>query len=144
MTENCHEGLKRVEDIAEERDKRYEVEFRSLRTELKAASDNVAVAMAAAEKAIVKAEAASEKRFESQNEFRQQMGDMQATYARTDLVDNRFATVEKKIDELTGFRTGTIAKGEARSEGFGFIQATVVALATIAGAFVTWLATRGP
>lgn len=60
--------------------------------------NEVVAAMASSEKAVSKAEMATEKRFDSVNEFRAQMADMQTTLVRKSEVDLRFESLEKKVD----------------------------------------------
>lgn len=80
---------------------------KAVATAMTAQEKAVATAMAAAEKAVTKAEAAAEKRFDSVNEFRQTLADQQATFARTESVDIRFANLQKQFDELTKHRAAS-------------------------------------
>lgn len=121
--------------IIDERDERYKIQFLTLRDAAELNNKAVSIAMDAADKAVLKAESAVEKRFESVNEFRAQMGDMQATFARTDLVNSRFTTMEKKIDEISEFRAGALA----RRTGFSDIWGWVVAAVGIGVAVLTFL-----
>lgn len=107
--------------IIDERDERYKVQFLTLRDAAELNNKAVGIAMDAADKAVQKAEMAVEKRFESVNEFRAQMGDMQATFARTDLVNSRFASMEKKIDEISEFKSGTLARRTGFSDIWGWV-----------------------
>jgi deoxyribodipyrimidine photolyase len=52
----------------------------------------------AVEKATIKSEASTEKRFEAVNEFRKQLADQQLTFARKAEVDIRFDSLENKLD----------------------------------------------
>lgn len=150
---------------AAETDKRYGAEFIKLSTiavmmtdqqalALAATKESVSVAMSASEKAIVKAEMAAEKRFESLNEFRQQLADQQATFARSDLVNQRADALEKKIDEVarlgearaTDSRdrlTAIEGRGQAYSQGFAWIISIVGIVAGAAGAFMAVLFKAG-
>lgn len=56
------------------------------------------LAMTAAEKAIAKAEMATEKRFESVNEFRAQQADIITTFARKSEIDTRMIGLTEKVD----------------------------------------------
>lgn len=56
------------------------------------------IGMATAEKAIEKAEIATEKRFHSVNEFRAQQADIIQTFARKTEVDTRFIGLTEKVD----------------------------------------------
>ena len=55
-------------------------------------------AIAAMKEAVIKAENSTEKRFEAVNEFRNQMGDMQASLVRKTEVDIRFDALENKLE----------------------------------------------
>ena len=60
-----------------------------------ASKEAVTAAMASAEKAVLKADQANEKRFDSVNEFRAAMKDQQATFADKEQTDRRLASLEK-------------------------------------------------
>lgn len=150
------EKLQAFKDEVAERDKRYSAEFIKLSTiasmmteqqalALAATKEAVSVAMSASEKAVAKAETSAEKRFESINEFRAQLADQQATFARSDLVNQRTDGLEKKMDEIarglearltdSKDRLTTIeasAAGTART--FGFIATGIGVVAAVAGA----------
>jgi deoxyribodipyrimidine photolyase len=65
---------------------RYATQTKALDAAFKAAEQAVAVALANAEKAVAKAETASDKRFESVNEFRQTLSDQTASFpSRTEV-----------------------------------------------------------
>ena len=67
----------------------------------KAAKEGVNAAMASAEKAILKAETATEKRFDSVNEFRQAMRDQQETFANKSETNMRLEDLAKRLDRVT-------------------------------------------
>lgn len=97
------EGLQRWLD---EREMRYQERFVALERTL-------AVALASAEKAVLKAENANEKRFESQNEFRGTLGDQARTLMPRAEVEALMTGVSEKIKRLedaqianTGLKTG--------------------------------------
>jgi hypothetical protein len=58
----------------------------------------IGLALSAAEKAVTKAETATEKRFDSVNEFRQTLTDQTKTFASTERVDG----VTQRLDKLEG------------------------------------------
>ena len=80
-------------------DRLTEAKFITHKTLLEGQAAQVALALTASEKAIGKAEAANEKRFDSVNEFRAQLADQAATFMRADVADARFAAVENKTDQ---------------------------------------------
>lgn len=118
-------SIEAIITLMDERDKRYYIQFVTLKEAAELNNRAVGIAMEAADKAVAKAESAVEKRFESVNEFRAQMGDMQNSFARTDLVNSRFAAMEKKLDELSAvlidFRSGTLARSKGYSDVWGWV-----------------------
>ena len=129
-------GWSQIESIArvmDEREKRYEEQFRSIR-------DSMALALASAEKAVLKAEGASDKRFDSVNEFRQTLADQSAHFARSDLVNARLDNLEARLVELTNsvtsFHASQLSKAQAYSSGFGFIATTIGIVGAIVGAVI--------
>lgn len=76
----------------------------------KSAKEGVSAAMASAEKAILKAETATEKRFDSVNEFRQAMRDQQETFANKSETNMRIDGLEKRLEALAA--TGERDKGK--------------------------------
>jgi len=75
----------------------------------------VAVALESAEKAVIKAEEAANKRFESVNEFRQQLNDQTKTFMTRDEVETRFAAVAKDIAANTSRLDRTQGRDTGRS-----------------------------
>ena len=73
-----------------------------------AQNEALQVALTAAEKAVLKAEAASEKRFEAVNEFRGALNDMVGKMMPRAETDQRFMALSEKLDEM-----------QARLAGFG-------------------------
>ncbi len=67
----------------------------------KAAKEGVNAAMASAEKAILKAETATEKRFDSVNEFRQAMRDQQDTFASKSETNMRLDDLGKRVESMS-------------------------------------------
>lgn len=85
-----------------ERDRRYQERFESQNTAIQAA-------MLAAEKAVDKAERATEKRFEGVNEFRQALSDQSklfATRAELSNLSERLRFYESKMDAIEGRASG--------------------------------------
>jgi len=100
----------------------------------KAAKEGVNAAMASAEKAILKAETATEKRFDSVNEFRQAMRDQQENFANKSETNLRLEDLAKRLDRVT---TG-MELSSGRSSGIvvasvlaGWAITTAVALVAI-------------
>lgn len=76
---------------------------------LDAARRETGIIHAASEKAIQKAEAASEKRFEGVNEFREQLSDQAKDFMPRELADAQLAELRKQISDLQ--------RGESKTEG---------------------------
>ena len=142
-------SIANIKDFLEQISLRFESELRAVHqrmdakekadtSALEAAKDAVNVAMTASEKAVTKAEFAAEKRFESVNEFRAQMSDMQQTFARSDNVSIQMAAMQKKVDEnaaiLLEFRTGTVAKSTGYANVWGWVMGALVAGSALTGA----------
>ena len=83
--------------------------------------------MAAADKAVSKAEAATEKRFDSVNEFRNAMKDQQNTFADKTQTDFRLGAIERSIEKVGGVSLGVSLSASVIA---GMIAATA-AVATI-------------
>jgi len=62
--------------------------------------------MAAAEKAVTKAEVSAEKRFDSVNEFRAAMKDQTSSFADKAQVDFRLGAIERKLEGFVGVNQG--------------------------------------
>jgi ABC-type transporter Mla maintaining outer membrane lipid asymmetry permease subunit MlaE len=62
--------------------------------------------MAASDKAVSKADAATEKRFDSVNEFRNAMKDQQSTFADKTQTDFRLGAIERSIEKVGGVSLG--------------------------------------
>ncbi len=109
--------------LIEERTKQYELRF-------EAAEKSVAQALSAAKEAVVKAETASEKRFDSVNEFRNTLKDQQSSLIPRIEADNRFKSIEEKIDALKG------SSAAGANWLWGLLISLAVAVAIVVGTIV--------
>lgn len=71
-----------------------------------ASKEAVTAAMASAEKAVLKADQANEKRFDAVNEFRAAMKDQQSTFADKELTDRRLGLLEQGMASQSGRGVG--------------------------------------
>jgi len=78
-------------------------------------------ALAAAEKAVVKAEAASEKRFEGVNEFRSALADQQRTLIPRAEVEVIIKTIDIRLENLTARLDKSEGKGMGIGQTLGYI-----------------------
>jgi len=108
--------------IINERDQRYSQRFDSQERA-------VAAALAAAKEAVLKAEAASEKRFESVNEFRSTLKDQQTTLLTRNEAGLRFKGIEDRITTIEQSRIQAIGRSEGATWLWGLMVAGVAAVA---------------
>jgi len=99
-------------------DKRYEDRFTAQKSE-------VAIALSAAEKAVVKAEVANERRFENTNEWRAVVSDRDKTFATSKAVDDRFSSQDAKIAALTSRIDQAQGSGMGLKSGWGYLIGAV-------------------
>jgi hypothetical protein len=98
-----------TKNIADERDRRYEDRFTAM-------DEKTSLALTSSEKAVTKAETATEKRFDSVNEFRGSLKDQAATLLPRVEADTRFHTLDSKLEDL---KADIANLRESRSGGEG-------------------------
>jgi hypothetical protein len=98
-----------LRELVDERDRRYEDRFRAM-------DEKTTLALASSEKAVTKAETATEKRFDSVNEFRGSLKDQAATLLPRNEADTRFKAMEEKLEGQAKVIGGL---SESRSEKEG-------------------------
>ncbi len=110
--------------------------FEGVRTSMDAQAEKVALALAASDKAVTKAEIATEKRFESVNEFRAQLQDQTRTFVAREEANVLFKAMQDKLDLIQDqMKSGQIWQGNITGRlAVGGIALTVVM------AFVVFLA----
>jgi hypothetical protein len=123
--------LSSLEKTSDEREERNKERFT-------AAKETIAVAMTAADKAIVKAETATEKRFDSVNEFRQTLSDQAAQFMpRTEYRISHEALSEKvdgvvgRLTALESSKEATIKTGSQFAAWIFGVIAIAISLATL-------------
>lgn len=106
--------------VLNERDRRYEQRFvaqeKAVADAFLAAEKAVGAALAAAKEAVNKAESASEKRFESVNEFRAQLADQQVTFLPRNEYNAQHEALEQKVEaaeKALDHKIDSVAKGLA-------------------------------
>lgn len=126
-------------------DKRYEERFsasqKALELGLAGTKSEISAALAAADRAVAKAEAASEKRFEGVNEFRETLSDQQRTLMPRAEVEVIVKGLEEKIgnarlliDEMRSRERVTDGTSKGVRDGWGFavgVAGLVLAVVTI-------------
>lgn len=111
-----------------------------LDAQLAAQQEATKIAMANADKATTKAETAAEKRFESMNEFREQLADQAQTFmprreseARHEQSGEKIAAVQSRVDRTEGRSTGV-------SSSWGILVGVVSVIGTVIAATIAILA----
>lgn len=118
-------SVRELYSIINERDRQYTQRF-------DAQEKAVAAALAAAKEAVVKAEGATEKRFDSVNEFRNTLKDQQQTLLPRNEAELRFKTVIERLAALETINTQAIG----RTEGASWLWSIMLALAGAFGGLV--------
>lgn len=130
--DTLHSFLKALMD---ERDAQYRQSFSALK-------EGTAQALVSAKEAVAKAEVAMEKRFESVNEFRAQLGDQQRTFmpraevaalvnAINEKSDARFLANSDKISALDQRMNRSEGRGAGLHAGWGYLAGFIGLAATI-------------
>jgi len=120
-----------VDTLKEHVDQRFRDQEKSVEAAVAASDKATSVAMTAEQRAVAKAEAASEKRFESVNEFRQTLTDQAATFMPRKEAEQRAQANTDKIDTLTS----RMDKLESRLAAQTAMLGGLAILASIAIAF---------
>jgi hypothetical protein len=98
------------------------------------------LALTAQEKAVLKAEAATERRFEGVNEFRQTLADQQQTFIGRSEADARFTSMEEKLSIVIG----QVSNADGRRTGADSLRTLIFGLLGAAGVLVAiFFALRG-
>lgn len=98
---------------------------------LAAQKEAVAIAQGAADRAMVKAENASEARFAGVNEFRQSLNDYQRTLMPRNESEIRFKAIEDKVETIEKLLVQNQGKGQGLHAGWSYIVGGLGALAII-------------
>lgn len=93
----------------------------------------VQAALDSAQRAVSKAEAASEKRFESVNEFRSALGDSARLLMPRSEAEQAFKTMNDKIDLITSRVNAREEQGKGLSQGWVFLISAVSLAGAIFG-----------
>ncbi len=118
-------NLTALRQVLDERDARYAQ---------RAASQDKAVssALETSEKAIIKAESATERRFEGVNEFRQTLADQATTLmpraeytVQHDALRALVAAIEKRVNDIQSNQMSLLARGGGIKETWGYVIAAI-------------------
>jgi hypothetical protein len=121
-------------------DRLTDAKFTTLRTLIDSQSDKVALALNSSDKAVLKAETATEKRFEGVNEFRQQLADQAGTFIPRKEAEQRMETLLERMETLRHSVSSDDAKLDERlktlEQGASNMQGRMWALGTAIAAVV--------
>jgi len=117
------EKIVALRQLMDERDRRYEERF-------EATDQKTSLALTASEKAVTKAEVATEKRFDAQNEFRGQLKDQASTFVPRAEADSKFRNLEEKIESI---KTGGVVANRWTMD-----KVLMVVVALIGWALLLW------
>lgn len=93
----------------------------------------VAAALAAADRAVAKAELASERRFDSVNEFRATLSDQASRFVTRDEIDARLAPLVEKVNAALSNSSATSQRSAGLNAGWMIlVQMAAVAAAVVA------------
>lgn len=116
------------ESMRDETDRRYEQRF-------VAQERAVEAALTSAKEAVLKAETASEKRFEGVNEFRATLADQAATLISRTEVEQVIKALDEKVDAVTGRMDRLDGRSGGLNSSWGYLIGGIMA----AGALLTIL-----
>jgi hypothetical protein len=91
-------------------------------------------ALAAADRAVLKAEAATEKRFEGVNEFRSALADQQRTFMPRSEADSRMASAMERISKIEDVIRASQAERAGIRGGWGYAVGVAGFISLLAGA----------
>lgn len=137
VLEHLRSYISSVQQIMDERDRRYEQRFvaqeKAVTDALTSAEKAVAAALAAAEKAVSKAEMATEKRFDNVNEFRAQLNDQ----ANTFVPRQEYQVQHDPLVERVGKLENNLYAREGQSSGQKATIAYIISAIVSATAIIT-------
>jgi galactose-1-phosphate uridylyltransferase len=108
-----------------------------LEARLEAQATAIKEALISSDKAITKAELATEKRLEGLNEFRSTLSDQQKTFAVKSEIDYRFAALADRIGKTEVMLSKMAGKGSGYNAAGAIIFSVIVAGCTIGGLVLT-------
>lgn len=124
-------------------DTRFEAQEKAAAVALAAVKEASVSAQSAADRAVAKAEAATDKRFESVNEFRAALDDNTRTLMPRAEAEQQFKAIIEKIDDLTKRMAAKEEQGRGLNQGWLILVALTGVLATGVGVYMA-LRTRRP
>lgn len=112
---------------------RFEQQEKATSVALSAVDKSVQAALLSSEKAVTKAEAAAEKRFDSVNEFRNTLKDQQLLLITRSEADAVLKAMDRRITEITDQLNKTAGKSEGAGSVWGWLIGVAGLLMMLAG-----------
>jgi hypothetical protein len=112
-------------------DTRFEAQEKAVSAALAAQEKAVAAALAAAKEAVIKAENATERRFENSNEWRNTVEALQRTYMPRTESEQHWKTVDEKVDVLTTRMNAIDQRGRGRGDVWAYVVGAIGILAAL-------------
>lgn len=121
---NAETDIAVLRAVIEEMDRRY--------VAMSAAQERATkVALEAQEKAILKAEAAAEKRFDSVNEFRKTLTDQAGTFATREAVNGQVESLKADIKRIENQNAAVAGRGLGMSQLWGLLMGAAALLTAV-------------
>lgn len=124
-------SLHALEERVAALDRLMEAKFVTFQVLVSSQAEKVALALNAADKAVSKAEQATEKRFESVNEFRASLADQSATLITRAEFISKVEAVAEKLSDLTDRLNRAEGKGAGIGALWGWIIGAIGLLSTV-------------
>ena len=112
---------------------------KALDAALVAQREATTAALAANKEAVLKAEHASEKRFEGVNEFRQSLADQARLFMPRAEAETLYKAVDEKVAALAVRLDRTEGRGHGRRDAWGYVVAVIGTLVGLAGLIIAML-----
>lgn len=112
-----------------------DIRFAALDKEIRAAltgqKEAVAAALAAAKEAVIKAETATERRFENSNEWRNTVETLQRTYMPRTESEGRWMATNEKLDAVVSRVNAIEQRGRGRGDVWAYVVGGVGVMAAL-------------
>lgn len=131
IMENVQQLFQEIKSL----DRLTDAKFVTFRTLIDSQAEKVALALASSDKAVDKAQVATERRFDSVNEFRTALNDMATKQIPRIEAEQRLNEVSKRVDELRDSMHRVAGKSAGLQAGWGYL----VGLVGIVGAIIAIL-----
>lgn len=120
-------------------DQRFEAQLNAFNVAFAAEQDFVKAALAAADKAVAKAETAAEKRFEAINEFRQSLSDQSRLQMPRSECEKLIEALKERIGKIESSVQSVVGQRVGSHENLATVVAIIAGIAAVASAIILFL-----